>query len=74
MPIAGLELKNEDEYDGQARYVFASEVAISAAQSEDIGQLAANEDWELTAPPTGQRLWTDDYSNILGAIIRRWSE
>jgi hypothetical protein len=63
-----------DDDDREDEYIYYSEVAISAARSEDIGELASNENWELTVPPKGQRVWTDDYSNILGAIIRRWRE
>ena len=48
-------------------YVFNSDVAISAAREEDIGELAASRQWTLTGPNAAQRVWTDDYSNILSA-------
>jgi hypothetical protein len=58
--------------DDDDQYVFSSEVVISARQPQDIGQLASNESWELTEPDPAQRVWTDDYSNILGAVWRKY--
>jgi hypothetical protein len=52
-------------------YVFTTDVVISARADADIGSLASNEKWVKTVPPAGQRVWTDDYSNILGAVWRR---
>ena len=64
---------NYDNNDNREdEYIFPSDVAISAARSEDIGELATNEKWKLTHPPQGQGVWTDDYSNIVGAIVRGW--
>lgn len=54
-----------------AEYIFATSVVISARQAADIGRLAGNDDWTLTAPRAGDRVWTDDYSNVLGAVWRR---
>ncbi len=34
-------------------------------------QLAQSDKWELTEPTRNQRVWTDDYSNVLGAVYRR---
>ncbi|MBN8962178.1 MAG: fused MFS/spermidine synthase [Rhizobiales bacterium] len=52
-------------------YVFTTDVVISARADADIGSLASNEKWVKTVPPADQRVWTDDYSNILGAVWRR---
>ncbi|PZA09596.1 class I SAM-dependent methyltransferase [Rhodopseudomonas palustris] len=54
-----------------AEYIFATSVVISAREAADIGRLAGNDDWTLTAPRAGDRVWTDDYSNVLGAVWRR---
>ncbi|MCD0416273.1 fused MFS/spermidine synthase [Rubrivivax sp. JA1024] len=54
-----------------AEYIFATSVVISARQPADIGKLAGSDDWPLTAPRAGDRVWTDDYSNVLGAVWRR---
>jgi hypothetical protein len=52
-------------------YIFATNVVISARDGSDIGALSSSDKWALTDPTDGQRVWTDDYSNILGAVWRR---
>jgi len=52
-------------------YIFSTNVVISARDEADVGALAANGSWVLTEPADHQRVWTDDYSNILGAVYRR---
>ena len=52
-------------------YVFNSDVVVSAARDDDVGELAASKLWTLTTPNTAQRVWTDDYSNIVGALWRK---
>jgi hypothetical protein len=52
-------------------YIFATEVVVSAREEVDIGKLASSDEWVLTAPDADQRVWTDDYSNVLGAVYRR---
>ena len=38
---------------------------------DDVGSLAATKDWKLTAPNPAQRTWTDDYADIVGAMVRK---
>lgn len=52
-------------------YIFSTEVVLAARDEADIGALAGSEAWTLTEPDEGQRVWTDDYSNIIGAVWRR---
>ncbi|MBS0532310.1 MAG: fused MFS/spermidine synthase [Proteobacteria bacterium] len=52
-------------------YIFATNVVISARDAADVGKLASSDKWALTDPTDGQRVWTDDYSNVLGAVWRR---
>jgi hypothetical protein len=52
-------------------YIFATNVVISAREDADVGALASSDKWALTDPTENQRVWTDDYSNILGAVWRR---
>jgi hypothetical protein len=52
-------------------YIFATEVVISAREEADVGKLASSEQWVLTEADETQRVWTDDYSNVLGAVWRR---
>jgi hypothetical protein len=52
-------------------YIFSTNVVISAREEADVGQLASKEQWTLTEAEDNQRVWTDDYSNVLGAVWRR---
>jgi hypothetical protein len=58
----------EDEDD--AKYIFTSTVVISAREEADFGVLLEDKDWSPVEIDAGQRVWTDDYSNVLGAIVR----
>ncbi len=61
---------NEDSgRDGE--YIFTTNVVISAREEADVGRLASDGKWVLTEATEGQRVWTDDYSNVLGAVWRR---
>jgi hypothetical protein len=57
----------------ETNYVFASDVAISAQDVEDIGEIKWDGFWVLAPPNPAVRTWTDDYSNIAGALWRRYS-
>jgi len=52
-------------------YIFATNVVVSARDEDDVGTLASSDVWALTEPEDDQRVWTDDYSNVLGAVYRR---
>ena len=58
----------DDEED--ARYIFTSTAVISAREENDFGELLEDKDWQPIELDSTQRVWTDDYSNVLGAIIR----
>ena len=61
---------NEDS-GRDAEYVFSTNVVVSARAEADVGSLASSPTWYLTEPEDHERVWTDDYSNILGAVWRR---
>lgn len=61
---------NEDT-GRDAEYIFTTEVVLSARNDADVGTLASDNKWALTPATEGQRVWTDDYSNVLGAVWRR---
>jgi hypothetical protein len=65
---------NPDEQSDDDNYIFTSDVAISAQDAEDIGELKWNRFWVLTTPDPSVRTWTDDYSNVAGALWRRYSK
>ncbi|QWG17391.1 fused MFS/spermidine synthase [Bradyrhizobium sediminis] len=52
-------------------YIFSTSVVVSAREEADVGKLASSEDWALEEADEKQRVWTDDYSNVLGAVWRR---
>jgi spermidine synthase len=61
-----------DEHEEDYAYKFTSTVVIAARDDEDFGVLGEGDDfaWPVVTAPPGQRIWTDDYSNIVGAIVR----
>ena len=61
---------NEDS-GRDSEYIFATNVVVSAREEEDVGKLASSDKWEETDPTANQRVWTDDYCNVLGAVYRR---
>ena len=52
-------------------YIFSTSVVVSARDEADVGALASSDKWTLTEAEENQRVWTDDYSNVLGAVWRR---
>ncbi|WP_316165767.1 MULTISPECIES: fused MFS/spermidine synthase [unclassified Bradyrhizobium] len=61
-----------DEDSGRDdEYIFPTDVVVSAREEADVGKLASSDKWTETEPTEGERVWTDDYSNILGAVYRR---
>lgn len=61
---------NEDS-GRDAEYIFTTNVVVSARKPEDVGSLASDSYWQSTPPTSGEWVWTDDYSNVLGAVYRR---
>jgi hypothetical protein len=51
-------------------YKFAGTVAAVARNDEDFGALANSNGWEVREPDPKQWVWSDDYSNIIGSIMR----
>jgi hypothetical protein len=52
-------------------YIFSTSVVVSAREETDVGKLASSDVWTETEADENQRVWTDDYSNVLGAVWRR---
>jgi hypothetical protein len=68
-------LSNEPDPDEEANpYKFGSTVAAVARREEDFGPLTQSRHWTPKAADPGQRVWTDDYCNIVGALIRKLTE
>uniref|UniRef100_Q07PR2 Uncharacterized protein n=1 Tax=Rhodopseudomonas palustris (strain BisA53) TaxID=316055 RepID=Q07PR2_RHOP5 len=61
---------NEDS-GRDAEYIFSTQVVVSARNEADVGRLAGSDQWKLTEVADARSVWTDDYSNVLGAVWRR---
>ena len=78
--VAGIAAANglvtlfSDAPDPDDEYKFSGTVAAVARSPEDFGSLRQSPDWEPIAPDPAQRIWTDDYCNIVGALWRRLRE
>jgi hypothetical protein len=68
----GLVTLVTESADDEQSMRLGSTVAVIARKPEDFGTLAQSKDWELRQPNPSQRVWTDDYSNIVGAMMRKW--
>ncbi len=60
-----------EDSNRDAEYIFSTSVVTSAREEADVGKLASSDKWALTEAEDNQRVWTDDYSNVLGAVWRR---
>jgi len=52
-------------------YKYSGTVAAVVRSEEDFGDLANAPDWEPMTPDPKQWVWTDDYSNVAGALLRQ---
>jgi hypothetical protein len=55
-------------------YKYSGTVAAVARSDEDFGALAQSKDWEIKQPDPKQWIWTDDYSDIVGSVLRKMNE
>lgn len=46
-------------------------IAVVARNEADFGALAKSEFWPIRERDPRQRVWTDDYSNVVGALLRQ---
>jgi hypothetical protein len=60
--------------DNAGPYIFAGTVAAVVRTDQDFGRLAQLRDWEPLAPDPRQWSWTDDYSDVFGAVLRKLRE
>lgn len=62
------------EYGDPGSYIYGSSVAAVARSERDFGRLLDLGSWELEPPNPRQSVWTDDYSNIVGAMLRQYRQ
>ena len=55
-------------------YKANASVAVLARRRADLGELPSRPGWRERKADPDIRIWTDDYSNVLGAILRKRSE
>jgi hypothetical protein len=56
--------------EGRAQYIFTSRWIALAARAADLAPIEGDARWHALLPDPRAGLWTDDYSNVLGAL--RW--
>ena len=52
--------------------ISPSEWAVLAREEADLGPLVGDPRWRTFPDASAQRVWTDDYVNILSAIMWPW--
>jgi hypothetical protein len=55
-------------------YKFAGTVAASVRETDDFGLLGEAAEWQPVASDAKRRVWSDDYSDIFGALVRKLRE
>lgn len=55
-------------------YIFAGTVVAVVRRPEDFGRLVQSRDWQPLTPDPKQWTWTDDYSDVFGALVRKLRE
>jgi len=58
--------------DFNATFRARARIAVLARDEKDFGALGPETGWTPPPPDPNFRTWTDDYSDIVGAILRRW--
>jgi hypothetical protein len=60
-----------DVVENANEYLYVGTVTAVARDDQDFGALADSAFWPLQQLDPKQWVWTDDYSNIVGAVIRQ---
>ncbi len=63
-----------DEGNDDNEHKFSSTVVAVARSEADFGALATSDEWDTEEPDPKDWVWTDDYSNVIGAMIRMMRE
>jgi spermidine synthase len=57
--------------DFSSTFHAAAHIAVLARDEKDFGALVAENGWSPATADRSFRTWTDDYSNVVGAILKR---
>ncbi len=63
-------LYDETEVEGGDPMIKFSTVMVLARADDDFGTL---KDWDLQKPAPGENPWSDDFSDLLGPLIAKFS-
>ena len=63
--------EGRDIMENYADYVLVGTVVAVARNENDLGPLAHSEYWEVPQVDPKQWVWTDDYCDLVGAILRK---
>jgi hypothetical protein len=63
--------KGGDVKDDPQKFHWVPNVAAVARKEEDFGMLSKSRYWPIRQRDPAQLVWSDDYSNIVGALIRK---
>jgi hypothetical protein len=66
--------RDTGRFDPGKTFLAPAEIAVVARQSEDTGLAAGSDQWRTSEPASSFRIWTDDYSDIVGAIVRKYAD
>jgi spermidine synthase len=64
---------SDEGYDDD-NHIFGSLVVAVARSDEDFGPLAKSDRWVEQEADEDEWVWTDDYSNVIGAILQKLRE
>jgi len=67
--VTALDLDRKQTGVSRDTLRFQSEIALVARSQADLQALKLGPDWHLVHPSPDARVWTDDYSNVLDAIL-----
>ena len=68
--MAATDLQRLSHRAEEQRPDCGSRSVAVAHRDEDLGRLAQSNDWAVIEPGPHDWVWTDNYSNFIGAMIR----
>jgi hypothetical protein len=68
--LTGKHWSDEEDADDESSGKSQSEWVLIAREPNDLRAVDDDERWEDLAEGTPQSVWTDEYSNVLGTLIR----
>jgi hypothetical protein len=70
--VARVNLGENDKDADDDEYKYIGTVTAAARNADDFRTFNKYQDWKPLAPDPKQWVWTDDYSNIIGSMLRHY--